>query len=299
MLLHQIRINMQTRSVQQITTGHSLQMGAISVRQPLPTQQVEQVDPFILLHHFGPTTAEPGFDPLDLGPHPHRGFEPVTFLYQGALRHRDSRGNTGHLQAGDVQWMTAGMGIIHSERAHQDFVEQGGTLEGIQLWVNLPKRHKMVQPRYQDIKQAQIPLVAMPDPQAAVRLVAGTYLGLEGPAMTYTPMLALQIELPAGAEAALPLPADWNALIYLLRGEVQLNDNWNYGAETLLTFRQDGEGIKLRGVAERSQVLLLAGEPLNEPVAQWGPFVMNNQTELMEAMRDYQMGKMGVYVEHD
>ena len=141
-------------------------MGAISVRQPLPTQQVEQVDPFILLHHFGPTTAEPGFDPLDLGPHPHRGFEPVTFLYQGALRHRDSRGNTGHLQAGDVQWMTAGMGIIHSERAHQDFVEQGGTLEGIQLWVNLPKRHKMVQPRYQDIKQAQIPLVAMPDPQA-------------------------------------------------------------------------------------------------------------------------------------
>jgi hypothetical protein len=157
----------------------------------------------------------------------------------------------------------------------------------------------MVQPRYQDIKQSQIPLVAMPDPGAVVRLVAGEYMGIQGPAMTYTPMLALQISLTAGAEATLPLPAEWNALIYILSGELQLNNNWQYEGETLVNFRQDGDGIQLKGVAEHTQVLLLAGEPLNEPVAQWGPFVMNNQTELMEAMRDYQMGKMGVYIEQD
>ena len=147
-------------------------MGHLPLVQPLPTQRVDQVDPFLLLHHFGPIEAEPGFDPIDLGPHPHRGFEPVTFLYQGGLRHRDSRGNTGHLEAGDVQWMTAGMGIIHSERASQRFLEEGGTLEGIQLWVNLAAKNKMVQPRYQDIKAASIPTLNIDGSE--LRVVAGS-----------------------------------------------------------------------------------------------------------------------------
>ena len=148
---------MKNRPVAHITQAEHLNMGSTVVKQPLPTVKVEQVDPFLLLHHFGPTTTAPGSDPLDVGPHPHRGFEPVTFLYSGGIRHKDSRGNEGLLRGGDVQWMTAGLGIIHSERASREFLEAGGTMEGIQLWVNLPRKHKMAQPNYQDIKAAQIP----------------------------------------------------------------------------------------------------------------------------------------------
>ena len=134
---------MKNRTVANITQSEHLSMGNTEVKQPLPTMRVEQVDPFLLLHHFGPTTVEPGGDPLDVGPHPHRGFEPVTFLYSGGIRHKDSRGNEGILRGGDVQWMTAGRGIIHSERASREFLEKGGTMEGIQLWVNLPQKDKM------------------------------------------------------------------------------------------------------------------------------------------------------------
>ncbi len=286
---------MKNRSVETITTGHPLTVGAMSVRQPLPTQRLEQIDPFILLHHFGPVQAEPGTDPLDLGPHPHRGFEPVTFLYRGGLRHRDSRGNTGHLRGGDVQWMTAGMGIIHSERASDDFLRQGGVLEGIQLWVNLPASHKMVQPRYQDVKLEDIPALAYEGAQ--VRVVAGAFGDAVGPVQTYTPIVALKVELEAGGRVQLPLPESHNALVYFLTGSAQLNDNWDYSAETLLHFRRDGAGITLKGIAPFTEALVLSGEPLNEPVAQWGPYVMNTQSELLEAMRDYQLGRMGVYIE--
>ncbi len=287
---------MKKRSVANINPAQTIAMGDTLVKQPLPTQQVPQIDPFLLLHHFGPTTVEPGNDPLDVGPHPHRGFEPVTFLYQGGLRHRDSRGNTGHLQGGDVQWMTAGMGIIHSERASQDFLANGGTLEGIQLWVNLPAAQKMVQPRYQDIKAAQIPVQQL-DGGSRLRVVAGTYADEQGPALTYSPILALQLELVAGSRVELPLPESHHAFIYLLEGQLKLNDNFVYEAHQLLNFKKDGEGIVLEGIAESTQVLIMSGEPLNEPVVNYGPFVMNTQTEIMEAMRDYQMGKMGVYVE--
>ncbi|MCO6493132.1 MAG: pirin family protein [Phaeodactylibacter sp.] len=287
---------MKKRTVANISKSEHLDMGGTKVKQPLPTLKVDQVDPFLLLHHFGPTAVAPGTDPLGVGPHPHRGFEPVTFLYSGGIRHKDSRGNEGILRSGDVQWMTAGRGIIHSERASSEFLEKGGTMEGIQLWVNLPKEHKMAQPAYQDIKAAQIPEIVEDDGKVRLRLVAGGYKGKRGPAYTFTPILALQAAFAAGGYAELEIPEHFNALLYILSGEAQLNGNFSYQGETMLHFRDDGEGITLRATAD-TQALLLAGMPIGEPVAQWGPYVMNTQTEIMEAMRDYQMGKMGVYVE--
>jgi redox-sensitive bicupin YhaK (pirin superfamily) len=287
---------MKFRSVANILPAQAMQMGPITIHQPLPTQKVEQIDPFLLLHHFGPWTVEPGHDPLDLGPHPHRGFEPVTFLYNGGLRHRDSRNNTGILEGGDVQWMTAGMGIIHSERSNKTFLENGGTLEGIQLWVNLGPEHKFVQPRYQDMKEESFPRHDFGN-GAVLKVVAGEFQGQKGPTKTYSPIIAWQLELPAGATVELPVPEDHNFAAYLLDGEVSTSNGFKYEGRALLNYKADGEGVSLTGVAEKTRVLLLGGVPLEAPVVQHGPFVMNNQTEIMEAMRDYQMGKMGVYIE--
>lgn len=288
---------MKYRSVAAILPSESIEMGQTLVKQPLPTVRVERIDPFLLLHHFGPYEVTPPFDPLDVGPHPHRGFEPVTFLYQGELRHKDSRGNEGILRSGDVQWMTAGRGIIHSERASRDFLEQGGILEGIQLWINLPRKDKMVQPDYQNIKSADIPSIEVDGAKVRVKVVAGHFNETRGPARTRTELMALQVSLAKTGFVQIPLPPGHNAFVYIVNGKVQLNDNWAYEKEHLIQFRLDGAGIALRAEAD-SEVLLLSGLPINEPVAQWGPYVMNTQTEVMEAMRDYQMGKMGFYTEY-
>lgn len=288
---------MKYRSVEAILPSEPIEMGATSVKQPLPTVRVERIDPFLLLHHFGPYEVEPPFDPLDVGPHPHRGFEPVTFLYKGGLRHKDSRGHEGNLKPGDVQWMTAGMGIIHSERASRDFLEAGGTMEGIQLWVNLPKKEKMTQPEYQNIKKEAIPIAPTDDPKVQVSVVAGRYNETKGAARTRTPINAFQFTITKGGYVQFSIPENHNALIYIINGRVQLNDNWAYDKEQLIQFRLDGEGIALKAESD-SEVLFLSGEPINEAVAQWGPYVMNTQTEIMEAMRDYQQGKMGFYTEY-
>ncbi|MCI4649873.1 pirin family protein [Phaeodactylibacter sp.] len=288
---------MKYRSVAAILPSESIEMGKTIVKQPLPTVRVERIDPFLLLHHFGPYEVTPPFDPLDVGPHPHRGFEPVTFLYQGELRHKDSRGNEGILRSGDVQWMTAGRGIIHSERSSRDFLEQGGILEGIQLWINLPRKDKMVQPDYQNIKTADIPTIEMDGAKVRVKVVAGYFNGTKGPARTRTELMALQVSIARTGFVQIPLPTGHNTFVYIVNGKVQLNDNWSYDKEHLIQFRLDGKGIALRAEAD-SEVLLLSGLPIDEPVAQWGPYVMNTQTEIMEAMRDYQMGKMGFYTEY-
>lgn len=287
---------MSPRSIAHVLPAHPVQMGPVDIHQPFPTVKVEQVDPFLLLHHFGPWEVGPANDPLDLGPHPHRGFEPVTFLYRGGIRHHDSRGNTGYLKDGDVQWMTAGMGIIHSERGSKEFLGAGGTLEGVQLWVNLAPEYKMVQPRYQDMKRETFPVVDF-DGGAELRVVAGEFAGHKGPAKTYSPVNAWQLDLPAGVTVGLPVPAGHNFLAYLLDGEVTLPSGFSYAGLTALSFHDDGEGVTLTGKADRTRILLLSGAPLGAPVARHGPFVMNTQTEILEAMRDYKMGKMGFYVE--
>lgn len=284
------------RAIAHILKSEIMDMAGTEVRQALPTQKVEQISPFLLLHHFGPFSFEPGELAFDVGPHPHRGFEPVTFLYQGGLRHKDSRGNEGELKAGDVQWMTAGRGIIHSERVSRSFRESGGTIEGIQLWVNMPKVHKMAQPRYQDIKAETIPVVEDAASGISVKVVAGTFRDVKGPALTYSPILAWQMNAAAGAKTAIEIPEAYNAMVYIVHGKLLSANGFEYESGTLLHYKNDGETVFIHA-AEDSALLLLAGAPIVEPVAQWGPYVMNTQTELLEAMRDYQMGKMGYYID--
>jgi redox-sensitive bicupin YhaK (pirin superfamily) len=265
-------------------------MGGNLIRQPLPAQGLDQVDPFLLLHHYeyevGPYS--PG---LSLSPHPHRGFEPVTFLFQGEQLHRDSLGNEGTLVAGDVQWMTAGSGIIHDEGPRKDFV---GTMEGIQLWVNLPKKYKMTTPKYQDIKSANMPVIPVESGKGTIKIVAGELNGHKGTASTFTEINALIVDLEADGKTTLPIPTHHEALVYLLNGETRINDaqTLKTGQIQLLTFNKDGEAISLEA-NKKSRLLILTGEPIEEKVASWGPYVMNSQTEIMEALRDYQQGKMG------
>ena len=265
-------------------------MGGNLIRQPLPTQTLDQVDPFLLLHHYkydvGPYS--PG---LSLSPHPHRGFEPVTFLIKGEQLHRDSLGNEGTLSAGDVQWMTAGSGIVHDEGPTKDFV---GTMEGIQLWVNLPKKFKMVTPKYQDIKSENIPIIELENDKGTLKVVAGELNGHKGAASTFTEVNAFIVNLEAEGKTTIDIPKHHETLVYLLEGETQINEEQTLklGQIQLLTFHKDGEAIKLEA-NKNSTLLVLSGEPIQEKVASWGPYVMNTQTEIMEAMRDYQQGKMG------
>ena len=285
---------MNYRSVSHILESSNIDMGSFQVKQPLPTQKVPQISPFLLLHHFGPIKVEPGYDPIDLGPHPHRGFEPVTFLYQGGIRHKDSLGNEGILEAGDIQWMTAGRGIIHSERASDFFMENGGTIEGIQLWVNLPAHDKMTQPKYQEIRKNDLPVIT--ENKVTHRLVSGLWNGQKGIVNTFSPMIIIQTSFLSGGKTQIPIPENFNACIYILSGEIILNDNFDYPAGKMIYFTNKGDGIGIEGL-EDTEILVLCGEPIEEPLAQYGPFVMNSQTEIMEAMRDYQMGKMGFYID--
>lgn len=285
---------MHFRSVSNILDSSIIDMGAFQVKQPLPTQKVPQISPFLLLHHFGPLKVFPGLDPIDLGPHPHRGFEPVTFLYQGGIRHKDSLGNEGILEAGDIQWMTAGRGIIHSERASDFFMENGGTIEGIQLWVNLPAKDKLTQPKYQEIRKSEIPFIN--ENKVTNRIVSGNLHGQKGIIDTFSPMLILQTSILPGGKTKIPIPENFNACIYIISGEIILNENFNYPAGKLIHFLNSGEGIGLEGIQD-AEILILCGENIDEPLAQYGPFVMNSQTEILQAMRDYQMGKMGFYID--
>lgn len=269
-------------------------MGGTPVKQPLPTQKIERLSPFLLLHHFGPTEAAPGMTPFDVGPHPHRGFEPVTFLYSGGIRHKDSLGNEGILSAGDVQWMTAGRGVIHSERASNDFLYKGGVLEGIQLWINLPKAYKMTSPKYQQFKSEQIPVIKKDGVQ--IKVVAGEYEGQKGPVNTHTPILALQIEMKKNALLTVNTPDHFNTMAYVLNGTVRNIGDQPIESEFLAIFEDINSSVELQALSE-SRILLLSAQPIDEPVAQWGPYVMNTQTEILQAMRDYQIGKMGVYID--
>ncbi|WP_430409079.1 pirin family protein [Kordia sp.] len=269
-------------------TSDYVNMGGNLIRQPLPTQEVDQVDPFLLLHHYkydvGPHS--PG---LSLSPHPHRGFEPVTFLFKGEQLHRDSLGNEGILHAGDVQWMTAGSGVVHDEGPSKDFV---GTMEGIQLWVNLPKKHKMTTPKYQDVKVNQMPVIS--EENVHIKIIAGELNGQKGPVSTFTEINAFVANLETSGKLSIPIPAHHELLVYLLEGETRVNDahTLKLGKLQLLTFDKDGEAIAIEA-NKKSTLLILSGEPIEEKVTSWGPYVMNSQTEIMEAMRDYQQGKMG------
>jgi len=269
-------------------------MGPIRLRQPLPTRDIEMIDPFILLHHYGPYDISQDHNPFDLGPHPHRGFEPITFLVQGEQLHRDSLGNESIVKAGDVQWTTAGRGIIHAEKPTLDFVKKGGTIEGLQLWLNLPADKKMIEANYQHAKHEDFRVDISEDGKVNTRIIAGELNNQHGRIQTQTPVNAFMIEAKSGGRTSIPIENSHQAMLYLIKGRAELNhkDLLELNQNQIVQFKQDGKEIVIS--AKRDSLLLfLSGEPFNEPVATYGPYVMNTQTEIMEAMRDYQMGKMG------
>ena len=275
--------------IKQIVASQDIMMGDIKIGQPLPSDSIEQISPFILLHHGSPKEFEPGGKSIDVGPHPHRGFEPVSFIFKGEVEHSDSRGNYRVIKEGGVQWLTAGMGIIHSEKASKEFQKRGGKFEMIQLWINLPKKFKMIESIYQPFDRDEIPFYEKRN--ARVNVISGEMNGLEGPIKSLTNVMALTLEMEAEGELNFKISENRNILLYQLRGKSLVNGN-ELGDCQLVEFEKEGNEVTIES-SEKSLLLFLAGDPINEPIKQHGPFVMNTQAEILEAMNDYQMGKMG------
>ncbi|HEY7885018.1 MAG TPA: pirin family protein [Cellvibrionaceae bacterium] len=250
------------------------------------------ISPFLLLDYAGPRDFTPAARPRGVGQHPHRGFETVTIVYAGEVAHKDSTGSGGVIGPGDVQWMTAGAGILHEEFHSPAFTEAGGTLEMVQLWVNLPAKDKMTPPGYQGITDAQIPSVALPDSAGQVRVIAGHYGETTGPARTFSPMNVWDIRLNAGAATHLTLPEGWTAGIVVLHGTVQVNGQKVAREADLVTLDPSGTEVLLEANSD-AVVLLLSGEPIDEPIVGHGPFVMNTQEEIRQAIEDFQSGNFG------
>jgi redox-sensitive bicupin YhaK (pirin superfamily) len=280
---------MKTRTVSHLLYGEVVSMGGMPIRQPFPTQNVEQIDPFLLLHHHRTTAGEP-FE--GVGPHPHRGFSPVSFIFEGSLRHQDSRGNDSVISAGGIQWMNSGMGIIHSERP----VDVEADLELIQLWINTPAAHKMDQPVYIPVTAEEAGLFKSDDGLVSAKIFAGEVLGTKGKVKALSPVNAATFDVKKGGKISIPLPADHNAFIYLLDGVIKLEGYGLVEGKNAVVFKKDGDSIAFEAT-ENTRILFMTGKPLDEKVVSYGPFVMNSQTQIMEAMRDYQIGKMGVLIE--
>lgn len=254
--------------------------------------QGDGVSPFLLLDYAGPMDFPPAATPRGVGAHPHRGFETVTIVLDGEIAHRDSTGAGGVIGPGDVQWMTAGAGVLHEEMHTPAFTRSGGRFEVVQLWVNLPAAHKTTAPRYQTLLYDAIPQVDLPDDAGLLRVIAGDYAGHLGPARTFTPMNIWDVRLDAGATATFRLPEEHSLILAALDGALRVNRAESVGmAETVVFARTGGEIVVS---AERdTKFLLFSGEPIDEPVAQQGPFVMNTADELRQALEDYHAGKFG------
>lgn len=281
------------RNVQYIFPADKVMLGKAEILQALPIKGINQISPFLLLHHFRKENIPAGEVDFDVAPHPHRGFEPVTFLFEGNIHHRDSMGNEGFLKGGDVQWMTAGRGVIHSEKATEEFQKTGGDFHGVQLWVNLPKEHKMTEPRYQDIKSENIPVYESEDKKLKLRIVAGTWNDIQGPAKTFTEVVAMHGVMKKEKLDDINIPVEHNVILYVLEGKLEINGKHHANEGMIVLYKNDGAFISIKAM-EDTQFLLLSGKPIDEPLATYGPFVMNTQSEVMEAIRDYQMGKMGM-----
>ena len=267
------------------------------VRNIFPSHDLtEEMSPFLLLDYAGPAEFGPTDRPRGVGEHPHRGFETVTIVYQGKVAHRDSAGNAGVIGPGDVQWMTAASGVVHEELHEQAFAQQGGTIEMIQLWVNLPKALKMRAPRYQTILDGDIPQIDLGE-DGRLRVIAGEYQGNKGPSQTFTPVHLYDVQLPQGRQVDLVLVDGHNAGVFVLSGVVAVNREREVGEAELSVHAPQGTQIHLTAQQD-SRLLILSGEPIRDPVARMGPFVMNTQAELVQAMADYRAGKMGHLVDH-
>jgi redox-sensitive bicupin YhaK (pirin superfamily) len=248
--------------------------------------------PFLLLDHAGPQSFAPTANPRGVGQHPHRGFETVTIVYDGELEHRDSTGAGGRIGAGDVQWMTAAAGIVHEEFHSRDFTAKGGTLEMVQLWVNLPRKDKSAPPGYQTLTAAGIPQVELADGAGRVRVIAGSFGGRSGPACTFTPIDVWDVRLAGGKQVSFELPEGRTLTVVVLDGTVEINGERIVRASEVALLSRDGGGIAIESAGD-AKLLILSGEPIDEPVVAHGPFVMNSVGEIKQAMLDFQSGKFG------
>ena len=264
----------------------------VPLRRAFPGTALMDLDPFLLLDQMGPLDMAPGAA-TGFPPHPHRGFETVTYLLSGEFQHRDSWGNHGLLRPGDVQWMTAGSGLVHSELPGENLARQGGRLHGFQLWINLPRKDKMIAPRYQDTPSDRIPVAASADGSVRVKVVAGEALGVKGVIETRIPILYLHATLAPGAQFSQHVPKDENAFAFVIEGEAAVGEERATQNQVVL-FDRSSSAIEIRnaGTAPLS-LLLIAGQPIGEPVARRGPFVMNTREELQQAVEDYAEGRMG------
>lgn len=250
------------------------------------------VSPFLLLDHAGPMEFRPAERPRGVGEHPHRGFETVTIVYSGEVEHRDSTGAGGLIGPGDVQWMTAGSGILHDEFHSKAFTRTGGTMEMVQFWVNLPAERKMTDPGYQTLVAADIPVVDLPDDAGALRVIAGEFAGNRGPANTHTPMHVWDLRLNRDGAARLDLPEGWNTMLVVLRGTLQINDAEVAREGQLVLLGANGEDAVVESNND-AIVLVLSGQPIDEPIVGHGPFVMNTREQISQAIRDFSSGRFG------
>ncbi len=282
---------MSAKSIQRQHASYRDDIGELVTRRPLPGPHVEQVDPFLFLNHHGPQVYPPHNRGLPFGPHPHRGFETVTFILQGELAHRDSGGHESVIRAGGVQWMTAGRGLVHAEISPSGFKERGGALEILQLWVNLPARLKFTEPRYVGLQAADIPALRTGDGRGTVHLVSGAWAGAEGPIRSLTGVFMAMVELAAGGRVRFPGVGVRNVFLYVVRGRIRIG-----GAEApehvLVELTRAGDDVEIESIAD-SCLLFGHAEALGEPVVAHGPFVMNTREQIAEAVRDYQAGKFG------
>ena len=281
---------MSMKTVKQLITAHrQTEGGGFIVRRPLPSTGLNHLDPILLLDEMGPIEYGPG-EAVGAPDHPHRGFETVTYILAGEGAHADSAGHAGTIGPGDVQWMTAGAGVVHREMPSKEIQQNGGRVHGFQLWVNLPKKDKRVPPRYQEIPAGSIPVATSADGLATVRVISGEVLGKSAVIKTHTPVLYHHWSLQAGAQIEVPLPEDHNVGVYVFEGALRVADT--EVQEGQLAVLSEGTGVMFRADAS-AQLLVIGGKPLQEPIAWGGPFVMNTEAEIREAMLDFQAGRMG------
>ena len=266
-------------------------IGDLSTVRPLPGPDVDQIDPFLFLNHHGPQTYPARNHGLPFGPHPHRGFETVTFILEGELAHLDSGGGESIIRAGGVQWMTAGRGLVHAEVSPESFKQRGGPLEILQLWVNLPARLKMIEPRYIGVQRDDIPAIAVDDGKATVHLVSGTWGDQRGPIDSLTDIHMTFIEMKAGAHITAPVARNRNVFLYIVRGDTTVGGE-DASAFHLIELENDSDLVDMTTVSD-AVILFGHAEPFGEPVVAHGPFVMNTREEIRQAMVDYQAGKFG------
>ena len=250
------------------------------------------MSPFFLMDYNSKWNISPSERPRGVGVHPHRGFETVTIAYHGKVAHNDSAGNSGVIGEGDVQWMTAGEGVLHKEYHEKEFSKKGGVFQMVQLWVNLPKKYKMVPPKYQAIENKEMKRFLLDDGKSYIEIIAGEHRGIKGPAFTFSPVNMFNARLNTGATADLSFHKEFNTGILVIEGEVKINDSGIAPVDNFVLFKHDGEDLKLEAVKD-SIVLILSGEPIDEPIASYGPFVMNTEEEIKKAYEDYYTGIFG------